>query len=168
MITIVRDPKELITSDLAMSLFYSPDSPLVADRLNIRVDIYADLYESLVDNSEFIIDYDDLISFPYETVKALSVGLGFAMINDSYIDTTTDQPEIGHLKSSKDTDAYRRVEEIIPSLNLTRMYEIYNRGLGKSISLLKVLCFNCGGMYKVTYGPNPTSKCPKCNALKTL
>ena len=29
--------------------------------------------------------------------------------------------------------------------------------------MINVLCFNCGGMFEVSYQtPNPTSACPKC------
>ena len=29
--------------------------------------------------------------------------------------------------------------------------------------MLNVLCFDCGGMYKVSYNtPKPTEQCPKC------
>ncbi len=32
---------------------------------------------------------------------------------------------------------------------------------------LDVLCFDCGGMFKVSYGvSNPTKQCPKCQGIK--
>lgn len=36
--------------------------------------------------------------------------------------------------------------------------------IGYTESMLNVLCFDCGGMYQVTYGTkNVTKVCPKCN-----
>jgi hypothetical protein len=37
-----------------------------------------------------------------------------------------------------------------------------------TITMLNVLCFDCGGMFQVSYEtPNPTKQCPKCQGIKS-
>jgi len=162
-ITLARDPKDLMISDLAMNLFYKKDAEVDLFTTNFRIDAYADLYESLLD-SEIIVDYDDLILYPFETTKAVANALDIGIIDEEYESTLTDQPEISHLVSSKNTDEYAFIQDFISQCDLSRLYEIHNRMLSKAIdiNMLNVLCFDCGGMYKVNYGvPNPTKQCPK-------
>ena len=167
MITILRDPKELITSEYAMALFFKKNMPLDVKDLENRIESQTKLYEELIEKSSIIINYNDLVSYPYEIVKSLSVLLNLPIISSDYVDKIIDQPELGHLRSSLGTREYLVSENAVSKVNLEKMYKVHNKGLEKCLSLIKVLCFDCGGTYKVSHTTkNPSSCCPKCSIIK--
>lgn len=139
MITIARDPKDLLTSDIVMSIKqkhknFEDISLIKVEDIKNKAEEYCNHYIKLLDQSRIIIDYDQLISLPFEVTCYIAQNLGIKILNDKYKTNLKDHAN-GYVVSSKNTPEYDIIKEIIKKVDLSDFYKIYNKMLLKSIIL---------------------------------
>jgi hypothetical protein len=146
MITIVRDPIELLTSELAMGVFYDPEGKKINDRRKQlwEVELQRDYMKYLSDKDDMdviddfhtVIDYRTLIAFPYETTQAVASIMGLEIIQRDYTNSRLrNYEEYKHILSSKKVKEYDDIKEHLHTMDLSRMYEFYNKMLAKCIDI---------------------------------
>lgn len=141
MITIVRDPVDMLTSEVSMRYFYDSSNldKIVNDGLRtIWLEGYSRYFTgiddmAIVDKFDTIIDYDRLINFPVETVTALASRMNLDIVNQEYKSTLKDYTEHQHIISSKKVKEYDMIKEYVQNTNLSKLYDIYHAMLDKSI-----------------------------------
>lgn len=143
MITVVRDPIDMLTSKLAMTAFYdknnetlyhirknqdiTTDLKTYIDSLN-KVDIAEDFY--------IVIDYNDLTTHPFETILAITDIMNFPIINTDYKENTIrEYPENSHIISSKKVSEYEEIKSYVEKLDLSLIYDFYNKALARCIKI---------------------------------
>ena len=129
-ITIARDPKDTLASDLAMSSFFNGtyNDMIIHETIRSSLKLY-----KYISQAEIIIDYDDLINFPYETTKALANAIGAKMEVHTYKTKILDDPKNGHVISSKNLEEYQKIRTRLDSYEIPAIYDIYNKMLAKAI-----------------------------------
>ena len=147
MITIVRDPIELMTSELTMRAFYdktimdkihTPEwKESVLKNFNTYLSGIDDM--TIVDRFDIVIDYNSLIEFPFETTRTVCDMIGLEIINTEYVDNLRDYTEHKHILSSKRVDEYQEIKTHIQSMDLSRMYKIYDALLARCIGVTGTL-----------------------------
>jgi hypothetical protein len=133
MITIVRDPRDTVCSQLTMELLHK-DKIETIDYINHLVEYNACLYESLLD-ADIIIDYNDLINYPYETTKAMLDIMELKMNDAVYLNRLIDREQDNYWVSSKVSKDYKQVQDIVDTVDLSRMIEVCNKMLLKAIKV---------------------------------
>jgi hypothetical protein len=144
MITIVRDPVDMITSKLAMTAFYDKDNKTINHIRNNKentedLNLYIDsLNKADIDKNLYIfINYEDLIKYPFDTVKTLSNIINLSITNKNYKEgMISDIKENSHLLSSKKVENYKEIRSYVESLDLSNFYQFYNKTLDKCINIL--------------------------------
>jgi hypothetical protein len=131
-ITIARDPKDTLASDLSMSSFFHGNYNDRTIHATIRT-VYK-LYK-YISKADIIIDYDDLVNFPYETTKALADALGVDMKTDIYKTKILDDPKNGHMISSKNFGEYQDIRTRLDSYEIPGLYDIYHKMVEKAIDI---------------------------------
>jgi hypothetical protein len=147
MITIVKDPIELMTSELTMRAFYdktimdkihTPEwKESVLKNFNTYLSGVDDM--TIVDRFDIVIDYNSLIEFPFETTRTVCDMIGLEIINTEYVDNLRDYTEHKHILSSKRVDEYQEIKKHIQSMDLSRMYKIYDALLARCIGVTGTL-----------------------------
>jgi len=147
MITIARDPIELMTSELTMRAFYdkavmdriqtSEWKENVLENFNTHLSGIDDM--TLVDRFDIVIDYRNLIDFPFETTKAVCDIIGLEIINTEYVNNLKDYTEHNHILSSKRVDEYQEIKTHIQAMDLSKMYKIYDALLARCITIPGIL-----------------------------
>lgn len=149
-ITIVRDPKDLLISDVAMGLYHHftrnglseskfKDTFLyefdqnIEENLKNRVDKYSNDYSKLESLSSIIIDYNDLVSFPFEVTCFVANRIGIEIMTDEYKPVGLDKNKF--LVSSKNIPEYDIAKDILKDLDLSKFYEAYDKIKSKCIYL---------------------------------
>jgi len=144
MITIARDPLEFLASEVSMRYFYDTSSTTL-DKLvnnNLRslwLNDYSKYFTgtddmTMIDQFDIIIDYDRLINFPVETIKAIAIKMDVEIITEGYESgRLKDYAEHGHMISSKKVREYEMIRKYIEDTDLSKLYDIYNAMLDKSI-----------------------------------
>jgi hypothetical protein len=144
MITIVRDPIDMLTSKLAMTAFYDKNNETI-DHIRNSKENTKDLEEYLYSLSKvnidtdfyIVIDYRDLIAHPLETTMAVADILNFPVINKEYEEgNIREYPENSHLITSKNVSDYQEIRSYVEQLDLSKLYDFYNKGLSKCITVL--------------------------------
>lgn len=147
-ITVARQPKDLIVSDIAMAInrdldqkepslresllqFYKYD--IDSERLQGRINKYSNDYLQLEGMSSIIIDYEDLISSPYEVTCAIADRMGIEIVTDEYKPVGLDKNNF--LVSSKNIPEYDVARDIVSNLDLSKFDEAYEKIKSKCISL---------------------------------
>jgi hypothetical protein len=144
MITIVRDPIEMLTSKLAMTAFYDNNNETIDHIRNkgnniADLDIYLDGLNKVEETKHFyiVIDYSDLVTHPLKTTVALANIMNFPIISNDYKENTIrEYPENGHLISSKRVDEYEEIRAYVEKLDLSRLYDFYNKAIDRCIKIL--------------------------------
>jgi len=137
MITIVRDPVEMLTSKLAMSAFYD-ESVLPDLKTNKMPKDLSELIDGISKiNKDFYItvDYKDLISNPLETTVAISNLMDIPVISQDYESQVKEYPEYSHLISSKKSDEYDEIRSYVKDMDLSDLYEFYNNNIVNKITI---------------------------------
>lgn len=152
-ITVARKPKDLIISDIAMRLYgniknkdeefrenylQSYKQGVYSEKIQDRVDKYTEDYVKLESLSSIIIDYNDLVSSPYEVTCAIANRIGVEIITNEYKPIQLDKNNF--LVSSKNIPEYEVVQEAIEKVDLSKFDEAYNKIRSKCISVEKK-CF---------------------------
>jgi hypothetical protein len=143
MITVARDPIDMLTSKLAMTAFYDKNNETV-DHIRNSQDNTADLNIYLnslnkVDMAEdfyIVVDYNDLINYPFETTVAITGMMNLSIVNNDYKENTIrEYPENSHIISSKKVAEYEEIKSYVKKLDLSPLYDIYNKALTKCIKI---------------------------------
>lgn len=139
-ITIVRDPKDLLTSHVSLSIkqkdkrFTMDDnSTLNLDHLKDLVEKYRDHYIELEETSTIVIHYNQLTSSPFEVTSAVAKSLGIDIVTDKYQTNLLDSE--GYAVSSKQLSQYDDVKNVINDMDLSDFYQAYNKILSRVITL---------------------------------
>jgi hypothetical protein len=144
MITIARDPIQMLTSKLAMTAFYDKNNETLDHIRNKKhnisdLDIYLDGLKKAekAEYSYIFIDYRDLISHPFETTRALANIMNIPITNTEYKDNMIKEyPENSHLISSKKVDEYEEISSYVKGLDLSELYGYYNKAITKCIDVI--------------------------------
>jgi hypothetical protein len=143
MITIVRDPIDMLTSKIAMTAFYDKNNQTL-DHIRNSDDhikdfqIYVNSIQEVDIEKDFeiIVDYRDLINRPFETTKTLANVMNLPIINTEYKENSIrEYPENSHLISSKKVAEYEEIQEYVKTLKLFDLYDFYNKALTKCIKI---------------------------------
>lgn len=143
MITIVRDPIDMLTSKLAMTTFYDKKNQTMD---NIRdnqdkttdLEIYLSSLGKVDIDKDFhiIIDYKDLVEHPFETTVAVTDIMGLEIVSQDYKENSIrDYSENSHIVSSKKVNEYNEIKSYVEKLDLSSLYEFYEKALAKCIKL---------------------------------
>ncbi len=140
MITIVRDPKDLLTSHIALSIkqkdtrfVMDDDFSLNLDNIKGLIDKSCEQYIELEKISTIVIGYDQLVSFPFEVTLAVANILGIDIITDKY--ETRLEDSAGYSVSSKELPQYNDIKNLINDMDLSDFYQAYNKILSRVITL---------------------------------
>lgn len=140
MITIVRDPRDMLTSKLAMSVFYDKNNETINDIRSNKITKDLEQYIDFVNraNKDFyiLINYNDLVSCPTETTMAAAEIMDLPIISKEYKDNLKDYPEYSHLSSSKKVNEYEEIKDYVEKLDLSYLYTAYNRAIKACIKPL--------------------------------
>lgn len=116
-ITIIRDPLETLKSELAMSLRYGITKTPAINQ-------YVKFFNYMNENSDIIIDYDQLTKFPEKVCKSLCNSINVDYLRSGYVDTLHDNPDNTYLVTSKTTKEYESID--MKQYYLGNCYRIYN------------------------------------------
>lgn len=136
MITILRDPIDMLTSKIAMTVFYDKESlDDIKNGVSKDLQEYIDGIAKINRDFHIIIDYQDLISKPFETTQAVANIMNLPIIAREYKDQVKEYPEYSHLISSKKATEYEEIREYVDKMDLSVLHEFYNKYITKSIVL---------------------------------
>lgn len=127
-ITIARDPRDSISSYVALEKYLSNCEPF---RINQIITEYVLLYNFLYENADYIIDFSDLVKNPDATTKKI---LNLLDINDkNYLQFVTDidYDSKNFVESSKELKEYEQVS--LDGYNIELCYFYYNKILEKKV-----------------------------------
>jgi hypothetical protein len=147
MITIARDPVELLTSEISMRSFYDKSIIDKIENTNWTKNVIEDFNTylsgidnmTLIDRFSVVIDYKDLVAFPFETTKSVCNIIGLEIINEQYVDNLKDYTEHNHILSSKKVKEYDQIGKHVSSLDLTQMYRFYDALIAKRLEIPGIL-----------------------------
>ena len=134
-ITIVRNPLDCFISLIKMDEYYGGKQGDGNSRKNGRFLIknYVEFHDEMYKRANMVIDYNDLVNKPLETVTAVAEALGLQVNDKEYVSTLKDRGAIRYLVSSAkvpmDPDDY------VYSYDLTKPLESYEKVLEKKIQL---------------------------------
>ena len=132
-ITIVRDPKDTIISELAMNHSYG--LPITERKILDRRNNYILLGKKLYNEAKIIIDYNDLINYPNEVIKYIAKDMKRPYKDIDYKNDLKDTEDKSYLVTSKNTPYYTKFKLLIDTLNFNRSYEVYHKLLSKAINV---------------------------------
>jgi hypothetical protein len=129
-VTIARDPKDTITSLVALQKFQGIDTP--DSKINEIITQYSMFYNFLFQEADYVIDFKDLVSIPNmvieKTLKLIQID------QTSYIKfpDETDYNAKGLAKgSSKTISGYKEID--LNNFNMELCYLYYSKLLSKAI-----------------------------------
>jgi LPS sulfotransferase NodH len=137
-ITIARDPKELLTSEVTLATKQSnltESLSLSMEEIKELADKFSNHYLKLEEISDIVIDYNQLISFPFDLICSIADRLKVKIITSEYKTNLKDYAPSGYLVSSKKAIQYDMVKKAIEEIDLSNFYEAYNKILSRSIIL---------------------------------
>lgn len=143
MITIIRDPVDMVTSKLAMTAFFDKNNETIDEIRNKKLtrdleEYYISLKKVNIDKDFYIIiDYKDLIQYPFKTTLAVSNMMNLPIINKEYVDNLIEKNlERNHLISSKSVPCYEEIKSYVEKLDLSESYNFYNMAISNCIKIL--------------------------------
>lgn len=136
-ITIVRDPKDAITSYIVYNIFQGDlKSDNIVDYLKLIESAFTKEYvlfwEYMLDIVDIYIDYDFLVGNQNNVMYKLSNMFNFNY-NPDKEDSILDYKK--HIMSSKDHEYYNIVLEAVAQFDLKKCYDIYNICKSKCIRI---------------------------------
>jgi hypothetical protein len=133
LITIVRDPVDSITSYSAYGLINSGSRPLFATdtRVNQLLTEYILMHNFLYDHADYIIDFNDLVSYPDAVIKKILSLLEIGAEDYVFFATSPIEYSEEYLASSKILSSYDK--NLLDKFNVDACYFYYNRILEKKI-----------------------------------
>lgn len=143
MITIIRDPIDMITSKLAMTAFFDKNNETLdhirsSKENSTDLNIYLDELNKVRRSEDFfiILNYNDLIDHPFQTILAVADMMKLHIVSKDYKENSIrEYPENGHIISSKRLDEYEEIKAYVEGLDLSPFYDFYNKALTKCITI---------------------------------
>jgi hypothetical protein len=126
-VTIVRDPKDSILSLISLKQFYN----FTIEDINELISNYILLYSFLYEHADYIIDFNDLITYPEIVVDKMINILNINEDNYKTFVTKTNYNSRNFLESAKGVPGYGETE--LDDFNLGACYYYYNKILSKRI-----------------------------------
>lgn len=133
-ITIARNPKDTITSYLAMLAEYRDfqDYEGVAKEL---LNDYVENYKYFMSHADIIIDFDNLVNHPEQTLKAILQATDQDIPEQIEVKTIdTDMIDVEHLSSSKKSLSYNEMSIICDHLDMSDAIIMFENIKRKSIN----------------------------------
>ena len=130
MITIARDPKEAMTSWIAMELYHEDINPT---RTPQPLESYAKwasidrlvFHQYAIRNASEVFDYTVLNSHMDQIIDKLSKKFNIKKTNAEYVNNISDTKDQKHIVSSQKTKHYDLVKEFLDSYDLSKNYKAY-------------------------------------------
>ena len=134
-ITIVRNPLDAFISTIKMDEHYrgTKDGPVRRKDGMLIMKEYVEFHEEMYQRANLVIDYNDLINKPLETVAGVAAALGLEVNDKEYVSTLKDRPEIRYLVSS--TKVHIEPDHCVYTYDLTKPLEAYNKVLQKKLKV---------------------------------
>jgi len=127
-ISIIRKPEETFRSMATMKRYYSEDKHI---GIGLPLKGYVEFYDYIMDNSDILVSYDDLISTPDKLLNAVAKHIGLEVNDMEYQNVLFDQPHYKHLVSSKVSDEYNTID--LSKFNMTECNRSYNSAMLQTI-----------------------------------
>ena len=133
LITIVRDPVESITSYSAYEQSNAGPRPLLAmeTRVNQLLTEYILIHNFLYDHADYVIDFNDLVSFPDAVTKKILSLLAISSEDYDFFATSPIEYSKDYLASSKILSNYDKT--LLDKFNFDLCYFYYKKILEKKI-----------------------------------
>lgn len=136
-ITIARDPIEIVKSSMAM--IRHQDQKLGLGKRDIgeqnAIFQYTSDYLYFAEKSDIVVDFNKLILDPFETTCAIAKILNIKIINKKYENNLKDSINPRYLVTSKNVPEYQEISSEVGLLDLSKFQEAYIKLLSKSIAL---------------------------------
>lgn len=138
--TIARQPRDFIVSELAMTLHYTYSlSDLnygwIHSFLGERTDAFGKQIQTLIDRSSVVLKYDDLVNKPSQVIDYLATVFDTPRIGPFKINYLQDKPEVGYLVSSKTSGFYDYINKIADGIDFTEINKVYTQLLDMSVDI---------------------------------
>lgn len=138
-ISVVRDPKDAISSLITMESFYWRESESLEKYLETkipeRISDYIKFYELALTNINFMFMYNQINTYRDNLILFISNKTNFKIINNKYIDLIYDNKKHFFLRTSTSSEEYSFIYNQVGKYNLDKCYQIYNKCLESSIDL---------------------------------
>lgn len=139
-ITIARNPRDFIVSELAMTLHYTfslsdLNYDWIFSFLGTRADAFGKDMETLIERADIVLKYEDLVNRPGDVIDYLATVFDTPIIGPFKIDYLQDKPEVGYLVSSKTSGFYDYINKVADDVDFTEINNIYARLLAKAVNL---------------------------------
>lgn len=139
-ISIVRNPLESIASDFAKEIYFlknHEDSQEFIDFVSKSNYGFVDSMNSIIDNADIIVDFDELVSNPELIVEKIAKKLKMRIFNNDVDISVKDNPE-GHptnpfVPSSKNLPTYSWVYNAVSKADISESVDAYNKALAMAI-----------------------------------
>lgn len=139
-ISIIRDPFDTMKSLITLALNF-PENPEFAvesgEVFKFPANQYMETYSYIIDNSDLIIDYRDLISRPNDVIDYLAQSMNLVVNKEEYVNELVDSPN--HLVSSTTSNLYNTINYVkhLPGNGLAFACMNYYKGaLKKTIKFI--------------------------------
>lgn len=139
-ISIIRDPFDTMKSLITLALSF-PENPEFAvesgESFKFPANQYMETYSYIMDNSDLIIDYRDLISRPNDVIDYLAQSMNLVVNKEEYVNELVDGPN--HLVSSTTSKLYNNINYLkhLPGNGLSFACMNYYKGaLKKTIKFI--------------------------------
>jgi hypothetical protein len=114
----------------AMKRYFSEDKNI---GIGLPLKGYVEFYDYIMDNSDILISYDDLVSMPDKVLNAVAKHIGLNVNNMEYQDVLFDQPHYNHLVSSKTSDEYYNID--LSKFNMLECNRSYDSAMQQTIPI---------------------------------
>jgi hypothetical protein len=132
-ITIVRDPKDSITSYVTLEKTqYSPNAITLPDkRIDQILTEYITIHDFLYKHADIVIDFNDLVSHPDSVIKKIISLLEIKEEDYKFFSKNKLEYAKEYCPSSKSLSGYK--DTLLENFNIDLCYFYYNRILEKKI-----------------------------------
>lgn len=135
LISILRDPIDVMASKLTMDIHYERDGKTLEWCFIEAKKQYLSFFHHIIKNASLLIKYEDLINNMDKVLEAISKNLGVPIV-DGVVPQTVDKPDVFHLASSKTSHVYQECYQFILQQDMSDFYEVYNKALSKDCVLV--------------------------------
>jgi len=132
-ITIARDPLDSVSSYLALNKYLHFDEMGSQYTILEKITEYAFMYAFLCENADYVIDFNDLVSYPESVVKKILSLLNIDKNKYDLFDRTEPDRYKDYVPSSKSLPNYK--SDFLDNFDFNLCYYYYHKLLEKKIIL---------------------------------